>query len=121
MLKKEIDKELNTNCSEKVSEEDLKKEYDLLKQKVKVTLSGGKEYSPKVWVNRSKKDIDAITEVIKIYFGVNKEEIYKRLSVHTLAENSKAKEQKNKIHYELLLFLHNHRSHNEQLLPIQLL
>jgi hypothetical protein len=94
LVKEEIEKTYGPRTSEKLTEKLLQKEYQILQNELKINLASGKIYTPKVWANRTKADIQKITDAIKIYLGENKIKMFSRMSVEELVIKSKAKEDK---------------------------
>jgi hypothetical protein len=94
LVKEEIEKTYGPRTREKLTEKLLQKEYQILQNELKINLASGKIYTPKVWANRTKADIQKITDAIKIYLGENKIKMFSRMSVEELVIKSKAKEDK---------------------------
>lgn len=56
MIKAEVDKDYGTRTSETISEDKLKDEYKQLQNEITIRLNSGKNYKPKIWVNRNRND-----------------------------------------------------------------
>lgn len=91
MIKAEVDKDYGTRTSETISEDKLKDEYKQLQNEITIRLNSGKNYKPKIWVNRNRNDLETIKDCIKAYVVENKNEIYSRISIKDVVEKSQKK------------------------------